>query len=68
MKLIFKPLTLPWENKICPSYCTIFMALWEEQTLKISYSRFLDDIFYDLTDGIEKLNPLFELIPALHQT
>ncbi len=33
MKIIFKPLWLPWEINLSPSYCNIFMALWEEQVL-----------------------------------
>ncbi len=59
-------------KKFAPSYCNIFMALWEEQILNknnyqpLVYFRFLDDIFMIWTHGIEKFNAFFESMNSHH--
>ncbi len=59
-------------KKFAPSYCNIFLALWEEQILNKNnyqpfvYFRFLDDIFMIWTHGIEKCYAFFESMNSHH--
>ena len=61
-------------TKFAPTYAILFIAGLEKHIFENSvfqpylWLRFLDDIFYILTDGLEKLQEFFKLLSAFHST